>query len=216
MPYKTDPKAPPISIREILANSITHGIGVGLSIAGIVFLIIKAIQKGSAWHLAGFIIFGVSLILLYLASTMYHCFANKPIKAFLQRLDHTAIFFLIAGTYTPYILTKLRNGWGWSILGIIWGLSIFMLVIKLCFKSKFEKPSVFLYLAMGWFGAVVFFLTMGTIGYRSLFLLLLGGIFYSAGVIFYRWRSLPFSHAIWHIFVLLGSISHYFSILKLA
>lgn len=215
MPYKTDPQAPPTSIGEVLANSITHGIGVGLSIAGIVFLIIRAERSGSTWHLVSFIIFGVSLILLYLASTLYHSFANKPIKTFLQRLDHTAIFFLIAGTYSPFLLTKLRNGWGWSIFGIIWGLSIFGLIIKLGFTTKFEKPSVFLYLAMGWFGAVVFYLTMGTVGNRSMFLLLLGGVFYSVGVIFYRWRSLPYNHAIWHLFVLSGSISHYFSILQL-
>ncbi|MDO9546866.1 MAG: hemolysin III family protein, partial [Pelolinea sp.] len=126
------------------------------------------------------------------------------------------IFFLIAGTYTPFLLIKLRNGWGWSIFGIIWGLSIIGLIIKLGFKTQFEKPSVILYLAMGWFGAVVFYLTMGTIGNLSLFLLLLGGIFYSVGIIFYRWHSLPYSHAIWHLFVLCGSISHYFSVLQLA
>jgi hemolysin III len=215
MPYKNDPKAPPVSIGEILANSITHGIGAGLSVAGLVFLIIRAIRHGSTWQLVSYIIFGISLIILYFASTLYHSFANRPIKGFLQRLDHTAIFFLIAGTYTPFLLTKLRNGWGWTIFGIIWGLSILGLVLKLGFKNKFEKPSVVLYLAMGWFGAVVFYLTSGTVGNQSLFLLLLGGVFYSVGVIFYRWRSLPFSHAIWHLFVLGGSISHYFSVLNL-
>ena len=215
MPYKNDPKAPPVSIGEILANSITHGIGAGLSVAGLVFLIIQAIRHGNTWQLVSYIIFGISLITLYFASTFYHCFANRPIKGFLQRLDHTAIFFLIAGTYTPFLLTKLRNGWGWTIFGIIWGLSILGLVLKLGFKNKFEKPSVVLYLAMGWFGAVVFYLTSGTVGNQSLFLLLLGGVFYSVGVIFYRWRSLPFSHAIWHLFVLGGSISHYFSVLNL-
>jgi hemolysin III len=216
MPYKNDPKAPPTSIGEILANSITHGIGAGLSVAGLVLLIIKAIRDGSTWHLFSFIIFGISLIILYFASMFYHCFANRPIKGFLQRIDHSAIFFLIAGTYTPFLLTQLRNGWGWSIFSIIWGLSTLGLVMKLGFKNKFEKPSVVLYLAMGWFGAVVFYLTSGTVGNQSLFLLLLGGVFYSVGVIFYRWRSLPFSHAIWHVFVLCGSISHYFSVLKLA
>jgi hemolysin III len=215
MLYKNDPKAPPTSIGEMLANSITHGIGAFLSIAGLVFLIIKAIRDGSTWHLVSFIIFGTSLIILYSSSTFYHCFANQPIKGFLQRLDHTAIFFLIAGTYTPFLLTKLRNGWGWSIFGIIWGLSILGLVMKFGYKNKFEKPSVILYLAMGWFGAVVFYLTSGTVGNQSLFLLILGGLFYSVGVIFYRWRSLPYSHAIWHLFVLCGSLSHYFSVLEL-
>ena len=215
MSYKTDPTAPSSSKGEILANWFTHGIGVVLSIAGIVFLIIRAINLGTAWHLASYIIFGTSLILLYLASTVYHCFTKQPWKALFQRLDHAAIFFLIAGTYTPFLLTKLRNGWGWSIFGIIWGLSIVGLIMKLGFKSKFEKPSVLLYLAMGWFGIIVFYQTMGTISMLSIWFLLIGGLFYSVGVIFYRWRTLPYNHAIWHLFVLGGSIFHYFSVLQL-
>jgi len=216
MHYKTDTDAISSSKGEVLANSITHGVGVGLSIAGIVFLIIRAINLGTTWHLVSYIIFGTSLILLYVASTVYHSFTRRAWRALFQRLDHAAIFFLIAGTYTPFLLTKLRNGWGWSIFGIIWGLSILGLIMKLGFKSKFEKPSVFLYLAMGWFGVIVFYQTMGTISMLSILFLLLGGIFYSAGVIFYRWRTLPYNHAIWHLFVLGGSIFHYFSVLQLA
>ena len=216
MRYKTDTNATSFSKGEVLANSITHGIGVGLSIAGIVILIIRAINQGTTWHLVGFVIFGISLLLLYLASTIYHCFTRQPWMALLQRLDHAAIFFLIAGTYTPFLLTKLRNGWGWSFFGIIWGLSIVGLIIKLGFKSKFEKPSVFLYLAISWFGVIVFNQAMSEIGVLSLSLLLFGGAFYSAGVIFYRWRKLPYNHAIWHLFVLCGSIFHYFSVLQLA
>jgi len=215
MRYKTDTTAALYSKGEVLANSITHGVGVGLSIAGIVLLIIRALNLGTTWHLVSYIIFGTSLILLYLASTSYHSFTSQPWKALFQRLDHAAIFTLIAGTYTPFLLTKLRNGWGWSIFGIVWGLSIVGLILKLGFKSRFEKPSVFLYLAMGWFGVVVVNQTMGTIGMQSILLLLFGGIFYSAGVIFYRWRKLPYNHAIWHLFVLCGSIFHYFSVLQL-
>ena len=216
MRYKTDTNSSPSSKGEVLANSITHGIGVGLSIAGIVILIIRAINRGTTWHLVSYINFRTSLILLYLASTIYHSFTKQPWKAFFQRLDHSAIFFLIAGTYTPFLLTKLRNGWGWSIFGIIWGLSLVGLIIKLGFKSRFEKPSVFLYLAMGWFGIIVYYQTIGTISMLSILFLLIGGIFYSAGVIFYRWRTLPYNHAIWHLFVLGGSIFHYFSVLQLA
>ncbi|HEY59954.1 MAG TPA: hemolysin III family protein [Anaerolineae bacterium] len=216
MHYKTDSNATSFSKGEVLANSITHGIGVGLSVAGIVILIIRAINQGTTWHLVSFIIFGISLLLLYLASTIYHCFTRQPWKALLQRLDHAAIFFLIAGTYTPFLLTKLRNDLGWSIFAIIWGLSIFGLIIKLGFPSKFEKPPIFLYLAISWFGVIVFNQTINKIGVLSISLLLLGGAFYTSGIIFYRWRKLPYNHAIWHLFVLCGSISHYFSVFQLA
>ena len=212
MRYKTDPNAASSSKGEVLANSITHGIGVGLSIAGIVFLIIRAINLGTAWHLVSYIIFGSSLLLLYLASTIYHSFTKQPWKALFQRLDHAAIFFLIAGTYTPFLLTKLRNGWGWSIFGIMWGLSIVGLIIKLGFKSKFEKPAVFLYLAMGWCGIIVFYQTMGTISMLSILFLLIGGIFYSAGVIFYRWRTLPYDLLSEPVTNFNVSFFHYFSV----
>ncbi|MCD6475626.1 MAG: hemolysin III family protein [Anaerolineaceae bacterium] len=215
MHYKTDSQVLPTSKREALANSITHGVGVGLSISGIVLLIIRAINLGTKWHLVSYIIFGTSLTFLYLASTVYHSFTKQPWKAFFQRVDHAAIFFLIAGTYTPFLLTKLRNGWGWSIFGFIWGLSIIGLILKLGFKEKFEKPPILLYLAMGWFGVIVFYQTMDLLRLQSVLFLLLGGIFYSVGVIFYRWRTLPYHHAIWHLFVLCGSISHYFSVMQL-
>jgi len=215
MLYKSDPKAPSTKTGEIIANSITHGIGVGLSIAGLVILIVKAVRQGTGWHLAGFLVFGISLILLYLASTLYHCFARFPFKAFFQRLDHSAIYLLIAGTYTPFLLTTLRNGWGWSIFGIIWGLALVGLILKVGFPTKFEKPSVWLYLVMGWAGVFVFWQGMRQMSTFSVVFLLLGGAAYSLGVIFYRWKKLPFSHAIWHLFVLCGSIFHYFSIFQL-
>ena len=215
MRNKTDTHPASFSKGEILANVITHGIGVCLSIAGIVFLIIRAINQGTKWHLIGFIVFGISLLLLYLASTIYHCFTRQPLKALLRIFDHAAIFFLIAGTYTPFLLIKLRNGLGWSFFAIIWALSIIGLIINLVFKSRFEKPPVFLYLAISWLGVIVFYQVISKIGMLSISLLLSGGIFYTSGIIFYRWRKLPYNHAIWHMFVLCGSILHYFSILQL-
>ena len=216
MSYKADENAPASTLSQILANSITHGIGVGLSIAGLVVLIVRAVHKGtSGWYLASYLVFGISLIILYLASTVYHCFANKPIKVVLQRLDHSAILVLIAGTYTPFLLTQMRNGLGWTVFGIVWGISLLVLILKLTLKSKFAKPPVPLYLILGWLGGVVFLSTFRKIGSLSIWFLLIGGLLYSAGVIFYRWRSLPFSHAIWHIFVILGSTFHYFSVLYL-
>jgi hemolysin III len=216
MAYLSDPKAPPTKTGEIIANSITHGLGVGLSIAGLVILIIRARRMESGWHLAGFLVFGISLILLYLASTLYHSFARLPIKTFLQRMDHSAIYFLIAGTYTPFLFTTLRNEWGWSVFGIIWGLALMGLALKVGFKTRFEKPPVWLYLVMGWAGVIVFWQGMGKMSTASIVFLLLGGAAYSLGVIFYRWRTLPFSHAIWHLFVLAGSVFHFFSVLSLA
>ncbi len=215
MAYKTDENAPAATLSQILANSITHGIGIALSIAGLVFLIIRAVRKGTGWHLASFLVFGISLIVLYLASTVYHCFANKPIKAFLQRLDHSAILVLIAGTYTPFLLTQMRNGLGWTVFGVVWGISLLVLILKLALKSKFAKPPVPLYLILSWMGVLIFLNTFRQMGSLSIWFLLIGGLLYSAGIIFYRWRSLPFSHAIWHIFVMLGSTFHYFSVLNL-
>jgi len=213
--YKSDNSLASSSTGENIANSITHGIGFGLSIAGLVILVIRAVKFGTGWHLAGFLVFGISLLLLYLASTVYHSFANKPWEPVLQRLDHAAIYFLIAGTYTPFLLTTSRTGLGWSVFGVIWGLSIVGLILKLSFSKRFEKPTVWLYLLMGWAGLVVFFQAGTQLSTYSIIFLLIGGAFYTVGVIFYRWKKLPYGHAIWHLFVLGGSIFHYFSVMHL-
>ncbi|MDZ7845178.1 MAG: hemolysin III family protein [Anaerolineales bacterium] len=213
MGYKTDPNAPTTKIGELIANSITHGAGIGLSIAGLVVLIVRAARQGTNWYLIGVIIFGTSLILQYLASTLYHSMANKPWKAALQRLDHSAIFILIAGTYTPFLLTVIRGWLGWILFGVIWGLALVMLILKLALRKRFEKPPVWLYLLMGWLGVLVFWGSWGKINPASLTFLILGGGVYSLGILFYKWRALPYSHSIWHLFVLGGSIFHYFSIL---
>ena len=215
MSYKRDTSLASSTIGEIIANSVTHGIGVGLSIAGLVVLIVQAVKYGTGWHLAGFLVFGISLLLLYLASTIYHAFANQPWIGILQRVDHAAIYFLIAGTYTPYLLTITRTGLGWTVFGIIWGLSLVGLILKLGFVRKFEKPTVWLYLLMGWAGLVVFFQKGIQLSTLAVVFLLVGGAFYTIGVIFYRWKKLPYAHAVWHLFVLGGSIFHYFSVLQL-
>jgi hemolysin III len=215
MGYKTDPQAPTTRLGELIANSITHGVGAGLSIAGLVVLIVRAARLGTTWYLIGVILFGVTLILQYTSSTIYHSMANKPWKTVLQRLDHSMIFLLIAGTYTPFLFTSLRNWLGWTIFGLVWGLALVMLILKLTLKSSFEKPPVWLYLVLGWFGAVVFWQSWDALPDRTLVFVILGGAVYSLGVIFYRWRKLPYSHSIWHLFVLGGSTLHYFSILLL-
>lgn len=215
MTYQSDPQAPTTKLGELIANSITHGLGIGLSIAGLVMLILRAAYRGSTWYLVGVILFGTTLILQYTSSTLYHSMANKPWKTVLQRLDHSMIFLLIAGTYTPFLFTVLRNWLGWILFGLVWGLALVMLVLKLTLKDSFSKPPVWLYLVLGWLGAVVFWQSWEALTPRTLILILAGGAAYTLGVIFYRWRKLPYSHSIWHLFVLGGSTLHYFSILLL-
>lgn len=215
MKYKTDTSLSSSSVGEIIANSVTHGIGIGLSIAGLAVLIARAVKFGTGWHLAGFLVFGISLLLLYLASTIYHSFAKQPWIGILQRLDHAAIYFLIAGTYTPYLLTSSRTGLGWGVFGIVWGLALVGMILKLGFNEKFEKPTVWLYILMGWAGLVVFFQKGVQLPTLAVVFLLVGGAFYTVGVLFYRWKKLPYGHAVWHLFVLGGSIFHYFSVMQL-
>jgi len=213
MSYKTEPKT--FSFHEIIANSATHAVGIGLSIAGLVALIIQAVNVGDPWYLGGVVVFGISLILLYLASTVYHSTPRLKGNALLQRLDHAAILILIAGTYTPFLLTKLRSTFGWITFGLVWGLALATLVAKLVLTKTFVKPPVWLYVVMGWFAVLIFSQTMREIGTASLVFLLVGGGFYTAGILFYKWRELPFSHAIWHLFVIGGSVFHFFSVMQL-
>lgn len=215
MSYKTDQIQKSFSLYEIIANSATHALGVGLSIAGLAVLIVQAISSGDPWYLGGVIAFGISLILLYLASTVYHSTPRLSGNALLQRLDHAAIFVLIAGTYTPFLLTKLRGTYGWITFGLVWGVALATLVAKLVMTKRFAKPPVWLYVVMGWLALLVFNQAMRNIGAASLIFLLAGGIFYTAGILFYKWRDLPFSHAIWHLFVIGGSAFHFFSVMQL-
>ena len=215
MAYRTHQIHTSFSLHEIIANSATHAIGVGLSIAALVVLIMQAVNSGDPWYLGGVIAYGISLILLYLASTAYHSTPQLSGNALLQRLDHAAIFVVIAGTYTPFLLTKLRGTYGWITFGLVWGLALAILAAKLILAEKFAKPPVGLYVVMGWLALLVFNQAMREIGPASLIFLLVGGIFYTAGIIFYRWRELPFSHAIWHLFVICGSAFHFFSVMHL-
>ena len=217
MAYKSDKTAPSATLDQILANSITHGIGVALSIAGLVVLIIHASEPGE-WLAAGQLPRLRHFIDHPLPGLHRISLAGPtgPSRLSCSASTHSAILVLIAGTYTPFLLTQMRNGLGWTVFGIVWGAALLVLILKLALKSKFEKPPVWLYLLLGWMGVLVFLNTFRTMGQLSIWFLLIGGIFYSVGVIFYRWKSLPFAHAIWHIFVILGSTFHYFSVLYLA
>jgi hemolysin III len=200
---------------EEIANSITHGIGMILSIIGMIILIILASLKGDAWHIVSFSIFGGCLMLLYLASTLYHSIPDPDTKRLFKIIDHSAIYLLIAGTYTPYLLLNLRGAWGWTLFGIIWTLALSGILLKSYYIGRFRKTSVMLYIAMGWLCVIVFDQLIEKLDNLSLVLLISGGIAYTSGVIFYAWKKLPFNHAIWHMFVLTGSICHYFSVLSI-
>ena len=178
-------------------------------------MIVQAVNAGDPWYLGGVIAYGISLILLYLASTVYHSTPQLGVNALLQRLDHAAIFILIAGTYTPFLLTRLRGTFGWITFGLVWGLALATVAAKLVLTERFAKPPVWLYVVMGWLALLVFNQAMRDIGTASLIFLLVGGIFYTAGIVFYKWRALRFSHAIWHLFVIGGSTFHFFSVMQL-
>ncbi len=200
-------------LHEIL-NSITHGIGVLLSIAGLVILVVfAATTTGDAWKIVSFSIYGASLITLFTASTLYHSFRNKRIKHFLNIFDHAAIYILIAGTYTPFTLVSLRGPWGWSIFGVIWGLAIAGVVFKLFFYTdRLRLLSAVIYVLMGWIILVAIRPLVQQVPLGGLLWLLAGGLFYSLGVVFYIRKQNRFNHVIWHLFVLAGAISHFFSI----
>ncbi len=202
-----------LSLGEEIFNSITHGIGILLSIAALVLLVVFAAIKGNAWHIVSFSIFGSSLVLLYLSSTLYHSFTREKIKNIFARFDHAAIFLLIAGTYTPFVLTTIRGPLGWTLFGIIWGLAITGVVIRSIYLTRFRKLMVGIYLAMGWLFLMAIVPMVRNLPASSIAFLFIGGGCYSLGVIFYSWRKLKYGHGIWHLFVLAGSIMHFFSVL---
>ncbi len=214
MPEQTNTPSNQYTAGEELANGITHGIGILFSIAGLVILIITASLHGDVWQIVSFSIFGSTMILLYSASTLYHSISNPLLKAGLKKLDHSAIFLLIAGTYTPFLIVHLRSMLGWSLLAVIWIIAAVGIVIKVFYIQKIKNLSTGLYLMMGWLCVIAIQGLFQILPITSFSLLIAGGVFYTAGVIFYAWKKLPYHHAVWHLFVLGGSTSHFFSVLK--
>lgn len=198
---------------EEIFNTITHGIGTLLSIAGLVILTVFAALRGNVWHVVSYTIFGSSLVILYLSSTLYHSFTKKNIKNIFARFDHSAIFLLIAGTYTPFVLTVIRGPLGWTLFGLIWGLAIMGIVIRSIYLTRYRKLMVWIYLAMGWMFLIAIVPIIKNLPASSITFLFIGGGCYSAGIIFYIWRQLKYAHGIWHLFVMAGSIMHFFSVL---
>ena len=197
---------------EEMANSLTHGAGFLLSVAGLAVLVTFAALHCDAWSVSACAVFGASLVLLYASSTLYHSIRTSRLKQALRVVDHVAIFFLIAGTYTPFMLVNLRGPWGWSLFGIVWALAVAGTALKLFFTGRFRVLSTLIYLFMGWIVIVAIKPLVGALPRLGLIMLFAGGIAYSLGTVFYLWKRLPYHHAVWHLFVLGGSICHFFAV----
>lgn len=200
------------TLGEEIFNSVSHGVGGGLSIAGTVVLIVLAAIHSDAWGVVSSAIFGASLIILYTMSTLYHAITNPRAKAFFRIMDHNTIFFLIAGTYTPITLVPLRGALGWVLFGIVWGAAVLGIVFNSIDLEKFRKPSVVCYIAMGWVIVIAIKPMLQKVSPLSLWFLLIGGLFYTVGVIFYVKKKKKYFHSIWHLFTIAGSVFHYFAV----
>lgn len=200
-------------VGEEFANSLTHGVGALLAIGGLAILVTLAALRGDVWHVVSCSIYGGAMVVLYTASTLYHSVSAPRAKKALQVFDHAAIFLLIAGTYTPFTLVSLRGPWGWSLFGTVWGLALVGIVLEIGFPRRWPAVSLVLYVAMGWVVVVAVKPLLAVLPTGGLVLLVLGGLAYTAGIGFYAWKKLPYGHAIWHLFVLAGTILHFFAVL---
>lgn len=198
--------------KEEKVNVISHAIGLILSVVALVLLVVFSSIYGSAWHIVSFSIYGASLIVLYSASTLYHYVQHPKLRHRLNIFDHSAIYFLIAGTYTPFTLVVLTGWVGWTIFGVSWGLATLGVVLKLFFTGKYDKISTFAYVLMGWLIIFAIKPLVNNFSFEGLMWLLSGGIFYTIGAVLYSIKRIKYNHAIFHIFVLLGSFSHFIAV----
>ena len=200
------------TLKEEIANGVTHGVGLGASLAGAALLIVVTALKGDGWQIASSIVYGSALITLYTASMLYHSFQGERVKRALRIFDHCSIYLLIAGSYTPFALVSLRGGWGWTLFGLVWSLAVAGIVFKVFFTGRLNTLSTMVYVLMGWLAVVAAKPIVEALPAGAVWLLLVGGVTYTAGTIFYHNRRVPYSHAIWHLFVICGSIFHYLAI----
>ncbi|MEK4565665.1 hemolysin III family protein [Alkalihalobacillus sp. FSL R5-0424] len=198
---------------EELANAITHGIGAVISIACLTLLIVFASLYGNAWHIVSFSIYGTSMLLLYASSTLVHSFPPGKAKDLFEILDHSAIYLFIAGTYTPILFIVVQGALGWTLFGIVWGIATLGIVFKIFFVKKFLVISTIFYLLMGWMALFAIKPIVLTLPIQGTLFLVGGGILYSLGTIFYIWRGFKFHHAVWHLFVLGGTVLHFFLVI---
>ena len=198
--------------REEYANIATHAVGVALSVVALVVMVVYASRHGNPYHIVSVSIFGATLILLYLMSTLYHSMQHPKVKYVFRVFDHSCIYLLIAGSYTPFTLVTLRGGWGWTLLGLTWGLALCGIVFKIFFTKRFSILSTIMYIAMGWLVLIAIVPIVENVPAGGLAWLVAGGLLYTSGVIFYVWRRIPYHHAIWHLFVMAGSFCHFLAV----
>ncbi len=198
-------------LTEEKLNAWSHGLGVGLGIAALVLMLL-GVDQTNPFGLFSVIVYGLSIILLFLASTCYHAITSSKRKYYFRVADHIGIYLLIAGTYTPVLLIAIPNGLGWILFWVVWGIAAFGLVLKLFFTGRFEHFSTFLYLAMGWLAIIPYSELTTALDAKALALLIGGGVAYTVGVLFYAIEKIPYNHFIWHLFVLGGASCHFFMV----
>jgi hemolysin III len=213
MSITTGTMTPRYRFGDELASSVIHGVGIVLSIAGLAVLVAFAALHGNALTVVACAVFGTSLVLLYTASTLYHSVSVVAAKPALRALDHIAIYVLIAGTYTPFTLIALPGAWGWSLFVAVWTLALAGSALELGLLKRNHKLAVLLYIGMGWIGMIAFRPLSEHLQDGGMWLLIGGGLAYTLGVPFYLWRRLPYHHALWHVFVLAGSVLHFLAVL---
>jgi hemolysin III len=206
----------PQSVGEEIANSVTHGVGLLLSVAALAFLVVATAATGDPWRVTAASVYGATLVLLYATSTLYHALPGRRVKAVFQRLDHAAIYLLIAGTYTPFVLVPLRGGWGWSLLGVVWGLGVLGVVLKSVFGIRLAALSTVIYLVMGWLVVIAAGPLAARLPSAGLQWLVTGGVLYTLGVLVFAWDRIRYLHAVWHLFVLAGSAAHFCAVSQYA
>jgi hemolysin III len=199
-------------IREEVANSVTHGLGLLASIVGVAVLVSLAVERGEGWHVVSAAVYGATLVSLYAASTLYHALKGTRARGVLRLLDHCSIYLLIAGTYTPITLVSLRGSWGWALFGTVWALAVAGIFFKVFATGRFGYLSTVAYVLMGWICILALKPMLVLLSPGALALLLAGGLAYTAGTVFYAWERIPYSHAVWHLFVIAGSVCHYLAI----
>ena len=204
---------PRYTLGEEIFNSVSHGTGGALAVAGTVVLIVCSAIYSDAWAVVSSCIYGASLIILYTMSTLYHAITNEKAKKFFRIMDHNTIFFLIAGTYTPITLAFMRGALGWVLFGVVWAAAIVGIVLNSIDLERVRKPSVVCYVAMGWVIIIAFKPFIESVPTISLVFLLIGGAFYTIGVIFYALKKVRYFHSVWHLFTVAGSVFHYFAVL---
>lgn len=200
-------------IIEEIANSITHGIGLLMSLAGLAILIALTITKGSVWHLVGCAVYGATMVILYAASTLYHSVRHPKWKHFFRQVDQMAIYLLIAGTYTPFMLVNLRGFWGFLLLTLVWALSIFGIVFKIIFVDRYNQVTMSLYLLIAWTALIAVKPIFISVPLGGLAWIGAGGLAYMLGLVFFAWDRIPYNHTIWHVFVLAGSCCHFLAVI---